>query len=214
MIHELIIAPSLVTPHHPSARLEVLVARLAVHLATAADVRQGLLQLGDAVAGTAQYLLGAMAKPRYMDIHGIMMYNWGHCNMVCVYIFVYIQLIKGSLEAKLPTIWRDENAGRLSRSSDMEKVRKEKMQVREKGRDVANHCVFPVFCGPGGSKSRLAKAAGAETSGQMRHEKLHPVVARSTFCSQKWQNTSCSDHFWKLRCRKRAQCCGAKHIWK
>ena len=63
----------------------------------------------------------------------------------------------------------------------MEKVRREKMQVREKGRDVAKHCVFPVFCGSGGSKSRLAKAAGAETSGQMRHEKLHPVVARSTF---------------------------------
>ena len=24
---------------------------------------------------------------------------------------------------------------------------------------------FPIFCGSGGSKSRLAKAAGAETSG-------------------------------------------------
>ena len=63
----------------------------------------------------------------------------------------------------------------------MERVRREKMQVREKGRDVAKHCVFPVFCGSGGSKSRLAKAAGAETSGQMRNEKLHAVVARSTF---------------------------------
>ena len=56
----------------------------------------------------------------------------------------------------------------------MEKVRREKMQV-------AKHCVFPVFCGSGGSKSRLAKAAGAEVAGQMRQEKLHPVVARSTF---------------------------------
>ena len=42
-----------------------------------------------------------------------------------------------------------------------------------KGRKVAKHCVFPMFCGSGGSKSRLAKAAGADTSGQMRHEKLH-----------------------------------------
>ena len=50
-----------------------------------------------------------------------------------------------------------------------------------KGREVAKHYVFPMFCGSGGSKSRLAKAAGAETSGQMRDEKLHPVVARSTF---------------------------------
>ena len=96
----------------------------------------------------------------------------------------------------------------------MEKVRREKMQVRGKGRDVAKHCVFPVFCGSGGSKSRLAKAAGAETSGQMRHEKLHAVVARSTFGSQKWQSTSVSDDFWTLRCGKSARRCGAKHIWK
>ena len=33
---------------------------------------------------------------------------------------------------------------------------------------------------PEGRKSRLAKAAGAEPCGQMRDEKLHAVVARST----------------------------------
>ena len=54
----------------------------------------------------------------------------------------------------------------------------------------------------GGSKSRLAKAAGAGPAGQMRNEKLHGVVARSTFRSQNVQNTPVSDHFWKLRCRK------------
>ena len=83
-----------------------------------------------------------------------------------------------------------------------------------KGREVAKHCVFPVFCGSGGSKSRLAKAAGAEVAGQMRDEKLHAVLARSTFASQKCQNTPCSEHFWKLRCGKSARRCGAKHIWK
>ena len=46
-----------------------------------------------------------------------------------------------------------------------------------KGKEVAKTCVFPVFCGSGGSKSRLAKAAGAETFGQMRNKKLHAVVA-------------------------------------
>ena len=34
-----------------------------------------------------------------------------------------------------------------------------------KGRQVARHCVFPMICDSGGSKSRLAKAAGAEPSG-------------------------------------------------
>ena len=37
-----------------------------------------------------------------------------------------------------------------------------------------------MICGSGGSKSRLTKAAGAEPAGQMRDEKLHAVVARST----------------------------------
>ena len=137
-----------------------------------------------------------------------------------------------------------------------------------------------MICGSGGSKSRLAKAAGAEPAGHRSDEKLHAVVARSTFpsqnvkkkhqgfgpllevamsnkCTPLWreahlqveklkaphfrttfgslavekvhavvgrstfrsqnvQSTSASDHFWKLRCRKSARRCGAKHIskWK
>ena len=45
-------------------------------------------------------------------------------------------------------------------------------------------------------------------------EKVHAVVARSTFPSQNVQNTPLSDHFWKLRCRKSSRRCGAKHISK
>ena len=71
-----------------------------------------------------------------------------------------------------------------------------------------------MICGSRGSKSRLAKAAGAEPSGQMRDEKVHAVVARSTFRSQNVQNTPGPDHFWKLRCRNCARRCGAKHISK
>ena len=55
---------------------------------------------------------------------------------------------------------------------------------------------------------------GAELAGQMKDEKLHAVVARSTFRSENAQNTSGSDHFWQLRCRKSARRCGAKHISK
>ena len=69
-----------------------------------------------------------------------------------------------------------------------------------------------MIWGSGGSKSRLAKAAGAEPAGQMRDEKLHAVVVRSTFASQNVQSTWCSEHFWKLRCRKSARRCGAKHF--
>ena len=90
-----------------------------------------------------------------------------------------------------------------------ERVRRKKMQVREKVGKSRNTVFFQW-----GSKSRLAKAAGAEPAGQMRDEQLHAVVARSTFPSQNVQSTSCSEHFWKLTCRKSARRCGAKHISK
>ena len=102
-------------------------------------------------------------------------------------------LIEGSLEVKLPAIWTDEKqsraeAERRERSEEKsrrERVRRKKMEMREK---------------VGRSKSRLAKAAGAEPAGQRTDEKLHAVVAQSTFPSQNVQNTPRSDHFWKLRC--------------
>ena len=111
--------------------------------------------------------------------------------------------------------WKAEQG----RGREKRKIRRKKSEKKEdadarKGRKVAKHCVFPMIWGSGGSKSRLAKAAGAEPAGQMKDEKLHAVVARSTFPSQNVQNTPRSDHFWKLRCRKSARRCGAKHISK
>ena len=54
------------------------------------------------------------------------------------------------------------------------------MQMRKKVGKSRCTVFFPI----GFSKSRLAKAAGAEPAGQMSDEKLHAVVARSTFPSQ------------------------------
>ena len=69
-----------------------------------------------------------------------------------------------------------------------EKIREEKESKKEdagarKSRKVAIHRICPMICGSGGSKSRLAKAAGAEPSGRMRDEKLQAAVTRSTFRS-------------------------------
>ena len=100
------------------------------------------------------------------------------------------------------------------RRSERRKSEKIEDAGARKGRKVAIHCVFPMICGSGGSKSNLAKAAGAEPAGQMRDEKLHAVVARSTFPSQNVQSTPFPDHFWKLRCQKSARRCGAKQISK
>ena len=107
-------------------------------------------------------------------------------------------------------------AGKRQREETVQKRKDQKKEDAEarKGRKVAIHCVFPMICGSGGSKSRLAKAAGAEPAGQMRDKKVHAVVARSTFPRENVQNTPFSDHFWKLRCRKSARRCGAKQISK
>ena len=98
---------------------------------------------------------------------------------------------------------RGREKRKIRREDQKRKSQKKEDADARKGRKVAKHCVFPMICGSGGSKSRLAKAAGAEPAGQMRDENLHAVVARSTFWSQNVQNTSVSDDFWKLRCRKK-----------
>ena len=55
---------------------------------------------------------------------------------------------------------------------------------------------------------------GRSTFGSWDVEKVHAVVARSTFRSQNAKSTRGSDHFWKFRSRKSARRCGAKHISK
>ena len=151
------------------------------------------------------------------------------CNARVYIIYLYILYIKSYIISRRKfrsqtsdnmDRWRAElGRGREKRRVEESRSEKRKSQKKEdadarKGRKVAKHWVFPMICGSGGSKSRLAKAAGAEPSGQMRYEKLHAVVARSTFPSQNVQNTPGPDHFWKLRCRKSARRCGAKHISK
>ena len=115
---------------------------------------------------------------------------------------------------------RWEESGRRSqevRRSEKRKSGKQEDAGARKGGKVTIHCVCPMIWGSGGSKSNLAKAAGAEPAGQMRDDKLHAIVARSTFASKKSylkKNTARSNHFWKLRYRKSARRCGVKHICK
>ena len=111
--------------------------------------------------------------------------------------------------------WEESEKRRAEeRRPEKRKSEKKEDAGAQKGSKAAKHCVLPMICGSGGSKSRLAKATGAEPCGQRRDEKLHALVAGSTFPSQNAQNTSTSERFWKLRCRKSACRCGAKHISK
>ena len=85
--------------------------------------------------------------------------------------------------------------------------------MREKVGKSRDTVFFPMFCGSGESKSRLAKAAGAEPSGQIaphcgeRFGKcLEVSVSKSArLCSTVWTT---------LRRWKSVRRCGAKHISK
>ena len=120
-----------------------------------------------------------------------------------------------------------------------DKIRRKKMQMREKIGKSRFTVFFQWFVAPKGRKvgslkrrvrSQLARwdmkkctplwpkmdktLEERTTFGSWDVEKVHAVVARSTFWSQNVQNTPMSDHFWKFRCRKSARRCGAKHILK
>jgi len=93
-------------------------------------------------------------------------------------------------------MWTNEKAelGRVRVEKRREEKRRDEERRSEtrksqKKEQVEKSQVFPMICCSRGSKSRLAKAAGAEPSGQMRDEKLHAVVARSTCRSQNLQST-------------------------
>ena len=147
--------------------------------------------------------------------------------------------------------WKSE-MGRVREKRRVEERRSEKRKSQKKEdadvrkrRKVAKHSVFPMTCGSGGSKSRLAKAAGGAIwpderwqiarrcgakhiwkSKCTKHTRSGPLleVAMSKKCTPLWReahvqvkkakNISRSDHIWKLRCRKSARRCGAKHISK
>ena len=72
--------------------------------------------------------------------------------------------------------WEEtEKTKEEERRSEKRRNQKKEDAGARKGRKVMKHCVFPRFCGPRRSKSRLATAAGAEQSGQMRDQKLQPL---------------------------------------
>ena len=166
----------------------------------------------------------------------IMFYMYGMCGMYDRY---HRRKFRSETSDNMDS-WKAE-VRRVRR----EKIRRKKMQMREKVGKSRNTVFFQWFVAPEGRKvgslkrrvrSQLARWEMKSctplwreahfqvkmyktpqlrtTFGSWDVEKVHAVVARSTFPSQNVQNTSGSDHFWKLRCRKSARRCGAKHISK
>ena len=109
-----------------------------------------------------------------------------------------MNMVEGSLEVKLSTIWTDgkSRGGKSQRREEKkredqrrERARRKKMQVREKVAKSRFTVLFQWFVAPEGRKVGSLRRRGAEPCCQVREEQLHAVVARSTFPSQNAQET-------------------------
>ena len=129
-------------------------------------------------------------------------------------------------------IWKAEQArGREKRKIRKEKIREEKdqkredqrrervrrnrMQMRKKVRKSRNTLFFQWFVAPEGRKvGSLKRRVRSQLARWEMSKKCTPLWREAHFQVKMYKNTPFSDHFWKLRCRKSARRCGAKHISK
>ena len=88
--------------------------------------------------------LAQLVNRRMETIRGLFSNFWhlGHLGLWDIWDLLWI--IEGSLEVKLPTIWRDEKAVSREKSQKRKDQKKEDAGAR-KGRKVAKHCVFSWF---------------------------------------------------------------------
>ena len=107
---------------------------------------------------------------------------------------------------------RREEERRGKKIREEKRVRRKKMQAREKGREVANHSVFAMICGSGGSQSRLDKAAGAEASGQIGMKSYTPLWNEARFDVKMYKTPHVPMIFGILRGPKSVRRFCAKHI--
>ena len=98
-----------------------------------------------------------------------------------------------------------------------EKIRRKKMQMREKVGKSRFTVFFQWFVAPEGRKVGSLKRRVRTQLARWEMKKCTPLWREAHFQVKMYKaHHAWSDHFWKLRCRKSARRCGAKHIskWK
>ena len=115
--------------------------------------------------------------------------------------------------------WKAE-MGRVSekrrieeRRSEKRKSRRKKMQMREKVGKSRNTVFFQWFVAPEGRKVGSLKRRVRSHLARWEMKNCTPLW-REAHLQVKKRKKNRSDHFWKLRRRKSARHCGAKHISK
>ena len=95
-----------------------------------------------------------------------------------------------------------------------ERVRRKKVQVREKVAKSRNTMFFQWFVAPEGRKVGSLKERVRSHVARWEMKNCTPLWREAHSKSKCTTHTPFSDHFWKLRCRKSARRCGARHISK
>ena len=138
-----------------------------------------------------------------------------------IYIYIlYICIYTRSQTSDNMERWKAEQGrGREKRKIRREKIRRErvrrqKIQMREKVGKSRNTVFFQWFVAPEGRKvgSLKRRVRSQLATGAMKN--CTPLWREAHFEVKSVQKLAVSDHFWKLRCRKSARRCGAKHISK
>ena len=129
-----------------------------------------------------------------------------------IYIFIYLFLcVRRKFRSQTSDNmdrWKAEMGRVREEKRIRKKIKKRKSPKKEdpgarKGRKVAKHSVFPMICGSGGLKSRLAKAAGAEPAWEIKN--CTPLWREAHFQVKRYKRPG-PENFWKLRCRKSSLC--------
>ena len=100
------------------------------------------------------------------------------------------------------------------RRSEKRKSQKTEDEVREKVQKLRITVFFKWFVAPEGRKVGSLKWRVQSHLARWEMKYCTPLWSEAHVGSQNVQSTPGSEHFWKLRCRKSARRCGAKHISK
>ena len=124
------------------------------------------------------------------------------------------RIFEGSLEVKIPTIWIDEKQSR-EEAERRERLRRKKMQMREKVEKSRNTVFFQWFGAPEGRKVGSLNRRVRSQLARWEMKNCTPLWREAHFQVKMYKaHHGRTDHFWKLRCRKSARRCGAKHMSK
>ena len=106
---------------------------------------------------------------------------------------------------------RWEESERRRAEERRERVRRKKVQARKKVGTSRNTVFFQWFVAPEGPKVGSLKRRVRSHVVIWEMKNCTPLWREGHFPSQNVQNAPGPEHFWKLRCRKSARRCDAKH---